>query len=618
MLQFWEELKLEREWRGVGSSGDKPRVAQLIQDCESRVNCARKYSSFDSLKDRNASCFLQDSKPDVVSSCQEREKQSDGVNELFASTQSMENRSIDDKDIPKLTKSGSDEVFKTNEVSEKSVDDVFKTVESLGRSSKRSTEIDEVFKTVDNANSTGDELSVHLRNKSVDSDNVFISDNEKSESSEPKVSSLKEKIELFSKAPVQTDKPSAINKKIKPKVPARTFRLSPDKNIPPKVLARVVKDDVEDKPKEESIVVMKPEPVRKEKGRLDKSYSTPAYDMTDVLSSDGKVKLQNILRPSKPIQLNTDPILEDSKSDRDDVEKLDCNVSARSSTHSSVDYTAESEKEVHGQIVETINKHLLRMDDEVEVEPKWKDQKTLANLDVEHPPDETETEEKIGKILETINSSLIERRKEMERESKIRKPSEGVDLSKTISQVCQEEILQTYNPSGFSSDKVEQDFVTDKVKSSTVPLLPRVRITPPPVHEEIHGLPDVTLITQPPETPKRKPTSNFDCVDKSSPPAPATFPRQKVDARRPLTPPEPPPRPTPPASSITHQFQSIQQPQHKGACYRAMMVARSVGKSATSRASSVASPRALRKKNPLLASKYHTKYHIITDLLISL
>ncbi|KAG8338517.1 identical protein binding, partial [Homalodisca vitripennis] len=600
-----EELKLEREWRGIGGSGEKPKVAQLIQDCESRLAGPRKYSSFDSLKDRNAGCFLKDSKPDVVSSCQDRLK-STGSDDTFKTAETSERKSscsdittVDSICARKIS-NGSDG-GKSGDLSEKSTgsDDVFKVIDSLGRSSKKSTELAETFK--DDSDRSPYHQPSHVRNKSDDSDSVFVSDSDaKSEPSEGKVSSLKAKIEMFSKVSSDQEKPKPlVNRGIKPKVPARTFRLTPENPVPPRVQARVVpSNDSEEKPIEINPSYAPKDKVFKERGKLDKSYSTPAYDFSpdaEKISVTEKINLlkQKFLADSK-METRSDSAFEDSRSDieslsgkDDDVKTNDNSIST--SIPSISEEFGESEKEVHGQIVETINKHLLTLDYETDSEPKWKDKNITANLD---PDPLRESEQKIGKILDTLNISIIEYRKEMERESKVRKSStEGADLSKTISQVCKEEILQTYNPSGFMMSKPTslENLSEPKMKGGVIPVPPRVRITPPTIHEERLGLPDVTITSALPETPRRKPVSSLDFVDKPNvtpAPAPATFPRQKAESRRPITPPEPPPRPTPPAPAV----------QPKGACYRAMMVAKSISKT-----TKVASPRSLRKKNPLLA-----------------
>ncbi|XP_054264542.1 uncharacterized protein LOC128987620 isoform X2 [Macrosteles quadrilineatus] len=598
LQQFWEELKLEREWRGMGGGGEKPKVAQLIQDCESRVSGPRKYSSFDNLKDRNTGYFLKDSKPDVVSSCQDRLK-SAGSDDTFKTAETSEGKSscsdVTTLDSARRLSVGSEE-GKSDAPEITGSDDVFKVVDSYGRSSKKSTELTETFK--DENDRLLPNQPTHVRDKSDDSDSVFVSDSDTlSEISEGKVSSLKAKIEMFSKACSESDKPKPpVNRGMKPKVPLRTFRLpvAPEKQILPKVEVKVVSSELTEAKADEPTLTVPKEKSPRERGKLDKSFSTPAYDFSPDLSVSEKISMlkQKFLADSK-IETKSDSAFEDSKSDveslsgRDEETKTNDN-SISTSIPSISEELADSEKEVHGQIVETINKHLLTLDYETDSEPKWKDKNTTANLDSEKV---IETEEKIGKILETLNSSVIERRKEMERDAKVRKNStEGADLSKTISQVCKEEILQTYNPSGFVLTKPTslENIAELKPKSGIIPIPPRVRITPPTIHEEKPSLPDVTMISPvPPETPRRKPLSNLDCVDKPVVvQAPATFPRQKAESRRPITPPEPPPRPTPPAPAV----------QPKGACYRAMMVAKSISKTAK-----VSSPRSLRKKNPLLA-----------------
>lgn len=558
------------------------------------------------MKERNPGCFLQDSKPDVVSSCQDRLK-STGSDDTFKTAETSEIKSscsdITTADVINMRKtSNCSDDGKNGDLSEKSTesDDVFKTVESFGRSSKKSSELEESFK--DN-NATSQHSLTHTRNKSDDSDSVFVSDSDaRSEVSEGTVSSLKAKIEMFSKVGCESDKPKPpVNRGMKPKVPVRTFRLSPEKPVPPIVQARVVSPNESEMKALESIVITAPrEGIRKERGKLDKSYSTPAYDFSPDISVSEKISYlkQKFLADSK-LETKSDSAFEDSRSDieslsgkDDDTKTIDNSIST--SIPSISEEFCDSEKEVHGQIVETINKHLLILDDETDSEPKWKDKNTTVNLAVD--PDEViESEQKIGKLLETINSSLVERRKEMEKESRVRKmSSEGADLPKTISQVCKEDILQTYNPSGFVLNKPlsMENISEQKLKGAVIPIPPRVRITPPVIPEERPGLlPDVTLTSPlpPPDTPRRKPVSNLEFGEKTSAPAaPATFPRQKVECRRPITPPEPPPRPTPPAPAI----------QPKGACYRAMMVAKSISKT-----TKVASPRALRKKNPYLASK---------------
>lgn len=595
-------MKLEREWRGIGVSGDCSKVSQLIQDCESRVSGKRKYSSFDSLKDRSASFFLKDSKPDIVSSCHDRLR-SAGSDETFKTADTSERKSswdiaALDETCARKTSHGSED-GKNGDFSEKSAesDEYFKMVDSFGRSSKKLSGLVEQFK--DDSDSSPQHHPTHIRNKSDDSDSVFVSDSDaKSEISEGKVRTLKA---LFNKGVVTESekKKPEVNRATKPKVPARTFKLTPGIQGLPKVQSKVETTVDADKKSSDGASVILREKVNKERGKLDKSYSTPAYDFTPDVSVSDKINLlkQKFLADSK-FETKSDSAFEDSKSDLDslsgrDEETKTTDNSISTSIPSISEEFGESEKEVHGQIVETINKHLLTLDYETDSEPKWKDKITTIDLD---PDQVEEPEEKIGKLLETINSSLVERRKEMERESKVRKIStEGADLSKTISQVCKEDILQTYNPSGFILSKPTslENLSEPKMKGGAIPIPPRVRITPPTtIHEERLGLPDVTLTSPPPppETPRRKPVSNLDCVDKNSPPAPATFPRQKAESRRPITPPEPPPRPTPPATAV----------QPKSACYRAtMMVAKSLSKT------KVSSPRTLRKKNPLLASKYY-------------
>ncbi|XP_018897509.2 uncharacterized protein cnk [Bemisia tabaci] len=97
-----------------------------------------------------------------------------------------------------------------------------------------------------------------------------------------------------------------------------------------------------------------------------------------------------------------------------------------------------------------------------------------------------------------------------------------------------------------------------------------------------HNSPEIRITTP---TSVKSDFVDFDNVSLTSvasSPAPATFPRHRTD-KKPLT---PPPRPAKPVAET------------KGGCYRAMMVAKSMGKSASLKVT--ASPRLLRKKNPLL------------------
>lgn len=580
----------------MGSGGDKSKVAQLIQNCESHISGARKYSSFDSLKDRKtSSCFLQDPRLDMVSSCHERLK-SAGSDDTVKTVDTLEMESSC-SDITLKMSNCSEDNKSGAYLSEKSIgsDDVFKTVESFGRSSKKSSELEETFK--DN-HDRSQYKPTHIRNKSNESDSVFMSD---SEVIDGKVSSFKAKIEMFSKVGLECNRPKPpVNRGIKPKVPIRTSTLSSENPVPPKVqLAALMNTCEKESQLSESVIIAYlKEGIQRERGKLDKSFSTPAYDFSADISASDKISFhkQKELADSK-LENRSDSAFEDYKSDleslsgrEEDTKTNDNSISASIPSSNSEEFV-DLEKEVHGQIVETINKHLLNLNDETDNELKWKDKNAAVDV-AEDPDEDIESKLKIGKLLDKINSSLAEHRKEIEKETRIRQVSPGgADLSKTISQVCKEDILQTYNPGGFLINRpISMENISEqKSKNTVIPVPPRVRITPPVVVEERPNcLSDVALIApMVPEAPKRKPVSNVDLSDKVIT-APATFPRQRLENRRPLTPPEPPPRPTPPAPVI----------QAKGACHKAIMAAKSISKT-----TKVGSPRAVRKKNPYLASK---------------
>ncbi|RZF39776.1 hypothetical protein LSTR_LSTR003437 [Laodelphax striatellus] len=506
LQQFWQELKLEREWRDAAQPTREKGV-----EAHAPLSPRRKYSSFDSLK----------AKPDLVSSCRP------------------------------------EAVFRRKRSTDSVYDDVFRTVENSPRN--KSTDSDDVFRTPDSK-------------KSSESDDVFDSKKllEDVADEDYRPTSLREKIEMFSKVSevfVDADKARSLSaggdKTPKPKVPARTFRLSPEKvAVVPQVTARTVKVDQET------------DDAKKERGRLDKSHSTPAYDF----SAD-----QQAARPVTDIvgnRLFVPKLVRSDAAEAQDPDEATVDVVVTVDPPQIVapplppvrsNVKAVEEKQVHGQIVETINQlHLLRLHDEAE-ETKEKD----------CDEDDLAKTERIGKLLETISTSLIEHR--------LKEDQGGADLSKTISQVCRDDL--TYAP------------------------LPSVRVIPVPPRRI---LPDVTVTTAdneitdynerlpksnneitdyssqerlpksshcsendtaslPPKMPERKPVTNIEFAGSVPVTAPATFPRHKTtESRRPAAPPEPPPRPAPPRPTY-----------HRTVTASARSVARS--------------PKALRKKNPLLA-----------------
>ncbi|XP_039293640.1 uncharacterized protein LOC111050039 isoform X2 [Nilaparvata lugens] len=524
LQQFWQELKLEREWRDATQpSREKSGVDE--SGAHAPLSPRRKYSSFDSLK----------AKPDLVSSCRP------------------------------------EAVFRRKRSTDSVYDDVFRTVENSPRN--KSTDSDDVFRTPDSK-------------KSSESDDVFDSKKllEDVTDDDYRPTSLREKIEMFSKVSevfVEADKARSLSaggdKTPKPKVPARTFRLSPEKvAVVPQVTARTVKLDQET------------DDAKKERGRLDKSHSTPAYDfsadqqarpVTEIVGN--RLFVPKLVRSDAEAQ-DPDEQKEDNVVITIDPPPITLPVAPLPPARTHI--KAVEEKQVHGQIVETINQlHLLRLHDEADETSRLKEK--------DCDEDDLAKTERIGKLLETISTSLIEHR--------LKEDQGGADLSKTISQVCRDDL---YAPSPServipvpprrilpdvtvtTADDRSNEIVTD-YSSSTMERLPKSSHSSETVTDysssTMERLPksshssETDTASLPPKMPERKPVTNIEFAVT----APATFPRHKTgDGRRPAAPPEPPPRPAPPRPT-----------------YHRTVTAAARSSVATR------SPKALRKKNPLLA-----------------
>lgn len=274
---------------------------------------------------------------------------------------------------------------------------------------------------------------------------------------------------------------------------------------------------------------------RRERGKLDKSYSTPSYDY----SADSKEPLTfNMKLPEEKVKSAPDNIT----SDGDSLTEFKKSLEMKPFVSSKILKTELPEPKVEPEKVEQ-NEYLeIKSDGVVEAES---DNSAISP--------EQEVPDKINKILDTISSSL----------HNLDSESEGCSLSEESPKLRSP--LKKSNPPPY--EQRDQSFFPDKEKELTK-------------NEEVETFNDTvsrqTIIS--PISPTEK------LVIHTTINVPATFPRHKID-KKPLSPPEPPPRP-------------LKGSTHSKTNHKTVTVTKSASKSIPHK-----SPKVVRKKNPLLASK---------------
>ncbi|XP_065201837.1 CNK3/IPCEF1 fusion protein isoform X2 [Planococcus citri] len=266
---------------------------------------------------------------------------------------------------------------------------------------------------------------------------------------------------------------------------------------------------------------------RRERGKLDKSYSTPSYDY----SADSKEPLTfNMKLPEEKVKSAPDNITSESDSLSEFKKSLDMKPFTKPIKQDSLEIESEQ------------NEYLEIRSDGV-VEPELTE--SSASL-----PSEQELSSNKNKILDTIDSSLMIMDSESEANSlseespKLRPP---LERSIPVQEIRPESNIFDREPKNELND-LPHDGIPKQIINS--PISPTEKLV-------IHTTIDV----------------------------PATFPRHKID-KKPISPPEPPPRPLKNAAS------------HSKANQKAVSVTKSASRNISHK-----SPKVPRKKNPLLAKR---------------
>lgn len=266
---------------------------------------------------------------------------------------------------------------------------------------------------------------------------------------------------------------------------------------------------------------------RRERGKLDKSYSTPSYDY----SADSKEPLTfNMKLPEEKVKSAPDNITSESDSLSEFKKSLDMKP-----------FT----KPIKQDLTETKPEQYeyLEIKSDGGVEPESTESSTSL-------PSEQDSSSNKNQILDTINSSLLNMDSESEANSlseESPKPRPPLERCNPIQEIRPEPIFER-------EPKNELNEITHEVilkQIITSPISPTEKLV---IHTTIN--------------------------------VPATFPRHKID-KKPISPPEPPPRPLKTAAS------------HSKVNQKAISVTKSA-----SRTISHKSPKVPRKKNPLLTSKF--------------
>jgi hypothetical protein len=323
----------------------------------------------------------------------------------------------------------------------------------------------------------------------------------------------------------------------------------------------------------------------KERGRLDKSYSTPAYDLTDCDQISDRSGMMYL------VEDRTNCHLPDSSSS---LPSPTSEISTRS--------VFETEKQSH-QVSETEAPCKA-------VSNRNSECSDVASQDGDSYSLEDKQTQRIGEILETINVALLQHH--------LKEHSNDIKISNSSNQIARADL------SSQRSDDVTLD--KDKTESNTQLYVPSNECIGPqsvayaPSRQErkseisaesnvagslqepelLHSSRDLAAAQRESEVWQKMPMPEISVKQ------PHTEEKQQSVACIPqtcashiticVTPPEPPPRPDHPKGGV-------------GMGYRAIMAARSLGRNASNKSSvggghaTFPSPRSLRKRNPLLTSK---------------
>jgi hypothetical protein len=329
--------------------------------------------------------------------------------------------------------------------------------------------------------------------------------------------------------------------------------------------------------------------VHKERGRLDKSYSTPAYDLTDcdqTLDRSGKIYL-----------------VEDWANCR-----VPENGSALPSPTSEISAHSVFQIEKQNQAVS-----------ESEAPSKSASNRNSESSDVSiHDGDSYSMEDKqtqrIGEILETINIALLQHRlKEHSGDNKTSDSSNAVEhthLSShrtddlTLGKEEIETVTQLYAPSNecTSSQHVSYSPLLQEKSNRDSEVLVESGVAGSLQEPELpHAARDLTTPQRGSEIWQKMPLPEIDVkqphAEEKQQSMVHVFQADVSRIKICVTPPEPPPRPDHPKGG-------------GGVGYRAIMAARSLGRNTSNKSlvggghATFPSPRSLRKRNPLLTSKF--------------
>ena len=340
--------------------------------------------------------------------------------------------------------------------------------------------------------------------------------------------------------------------------------------------------------------------VHKERGRLDKSYSTPAYDLTDCEAASGgsyntcfvedwtkcHVSENSSILPSPTSESSSRPVSQvETQSqvvaESEEIPNTASNVYSECSdvgTQDGDSYSLEDKQTQRiGEILETINIALLqhRIKEHSNIKRvndfrkpcEQTDFSSLITNDVstkkDEVPHETDTQPYVASkgstgLLNAVHSAVIQ--------NESSKDSEIFAEGNLTSSVREAEILPSASVCTTQDLTAGQSEVWQKVP------VPQINVKPPHAEEKQHGCAEEL-------------TGHIAEMDIS---------HVKIC----VTPPEPPPRPDHPKGGGSMG-------------YRAIIAARSLGKNTGSKTSAggggnatFPSPRSLRKMNHLLASKF--------------
>lgn len=279
---------------------------------------------------------------------------------------------------------------------------------------------------------------------------------------------------------------------------------------------------------------------RRERGKLDKSYSTPSYDY----SVDSKESLTfNMKLPEEKVKSAPDNITSEVHS----ILEFKKSLELKPLTDAKIMKNDKERKNADVEFGSDQNEYLEIKSDDV-IEKRENVTATCA---------ETEATDKVNRILDTINSSLLHNADSESEACSFKSDSPRPPLSAGFS----DNVFYNYDiPEEQQSPDNLSKFNSNKFEDRETLMKHSLNLPSPTEKLVIHTVVNV----------------------------PATFPRHKFDHKKSLSPPEPPPRPV--KGSPIH-LKNV----NKSA---------TVSKSSLSKSLPHKSPKVPRKKNILLTSRF--------------